>query len=109
MDNQTHPFTSAEEAWLWTMGRLIARRAGEHVPRSEAVARPCGPDDVVACLDRLYQERRLDMTHARILRVWGEMQTPPNPHERDEQADYAIWAKAMQHLEGPLRAKGIVA
>jgi hypothetical protein len=101
------PFRSAEHAWFWTMAALRARHDGARTARNpNAVARPCDPDDVVKCLDGLYRQRRIDLTHARILRTWGERQTAPTPAERTE---WRLWQEAISRLEWPLRVKGIVA
>jgi hypothetical protein len=101
------PFASADEAWIWTMGVLLARRDGAGpITSLDAVARPCEPDDVVRCLDRLYRQRRIDLAHARVLRIWGERQTaPPERHHGDRR----LWREAMSRLDWPLRQKGIVA
>lgn len=98
------PFESAEQAWLWTMSVLLARREGTG-SAGRGVKRPCDPDDVVKCLDLLYRRRRIDLEHARILRIWGERQTAPSAgggHTR-------LWREAMARLDWPLRMKGIVA
>ena len=104
------PFRSAEEAWFWTMAGLRARRDGA---RSTAnlgrTRRPCELDDVVKCLDELYRRRRIALVHARILRVWGERQTAPNPAYATERVDCHLWREALERLEWPLRVKGIVA
>lgn len=103
-------FRSAEEAWFWTMAALTARRDGARLSAGRgAVARPCEPDDVVKCLDRLYRQRRIELAHARILRIWGERATAPNPRIPSERGDHRLWREAMTALDGPLRAKGIVA
>lgn len=112
------PFASAEEAWLWTMAALVARREGapltslRHTAPTPAMgftppARPCDPDDVVRCLDRLYRQRRIDLAHARVLRIWGERQVAPD-REHDF-GDHRLWAEALDRLEWPLRQKGILA
>ncbi len=107
---RTRPFCSAEEAWLWTMAALVARRDGARYTANRGlVSRPCEPDDVVRCLDALYRRRRIDLVHARILRVWGERQMPPNPSYATECYDYRLWREALERLEWPLRVKGIVA
>ena len=104
------PFASAEEAWFWTMGALIARRDGARIVANRGtVSRTCEPDDVVKCLDRLYRQRRIDLVHARILRLWGERAMAPDPRHLSEARDHAIWAEALSRLEWPLRVKGIVA
>jgi hypothetical protein len=104
------PFRSAEEAWLWTMAALRARRDGARYTANRGLlSRPCEPDDVVRCLDALYRRRRIDLVHARILRVWGERQTPPNPAYATESCDFRLWREALERLDLPLRAKGIVA
>src|SRR4051794_31909831 len=72
------PFGSAAEAWFWTMAALRARRDGAQ-PQGTRLLRPCAPDDVVKCLDGLYRRRRIDLAHARVLRMWGELGRAPNP------------------------------
>ena len=104
------PFLGAEEAWFWTMAALTARREGaRYVAGAGAVQRPCEPDDVVKCLDTLYRRRRIDLVHARILRIWGERQMAPNPVYASERCDWRLWREALERLEWPLRIKGIVA
>lgn len=106
---RTQPFGNAEEAWLWTMAALTARREGARfVANAGRVARPCEPDDVVKCLDTLYRRRRIDLTHARILRIWGERQAAPNPAHASERCDWRLWREALDRLEWLLRVKGIV-
>lgn len=107
---KAEPFRSADEAWFWTMAALVARHDGARVVAGAGrTMRPCEPDDVVKCLDRLYRQRRIDLVHARILRLWGERGMAPDPRHTAEKADWKIWTEAMQRLEWPLRVKGIVA
>ncbi len=104
---RAEPFRDAEAAWFWTVGALVARHdgsGGSH-PR---VAWPCDPDDVVKCLDQLYRRRRIDLVHARILRIWGERQTVPDAACPREACDARLWREAMERLDWPLRIKGIV-
>jgi hypothetical protein len=104
------PFRSAEEAWLWTMAALQARRDGARYTANRGlVSRPCEPDDVVRCLDALYRRQRIELVHARVLRVWGERQMPPNPAYATERCDFRLWQEALERLDWPLRVKGIVA
>jgi hypothetical protein len=104
------PFRSAEEAWLWTMAALQARRDGARYTANRGlVSRPCEPDDVVRSLDTLYRHRRIELVHARVLRVWGERQMPPNPAYASERRDFRLWQEALERLDWPLRVKGIVA
>jgi hypothetical protein len=104
------PFRSAEEAWLWTMAALQARRDGARYTANRGlVSRPCEPDDVMRCLDALYRARRIDLVHARILRAWGERQASPNPAYAVERCDFRLWQEALARLDWPLRVKGIVA
>lgn len=101
------PFSSAEQAWFWTMAALIARRDGWL--RMVGPSRPTVvPEDVLRCLDGLYRHRRIDLLHARILRVWGERGRAPDPGRRAEQGDAAIWREAIGRLDWPLRVKGLV-
>lgn len=104
------PFRSAEDAWFWTMAALIARRDGaRYVANQGCIRRPCDPDDVVKALDTLYRRRRIDLVHARIMRIWGERQMAPNPAYASERCDWKLWREALDRLEWPLRVKGIVA
>lgn len=106
----TQPFRDAEEAWLWTMAALTARREGARYTAGKGrCARPCEPDDVVKCLDALYRQKRIGLTHARILRIWGDRQAAPNPAYASEREDWRLWREALERLEWPLRIKGIVA
>jgi hypothetical protein len=94
---------------MWTMAALVARRDGARYTANQgAVTRPCEPDDVVKCLDSLYRQRRIDLVHARILRMWGERRSAPNPAYATERSDWRLWNEALNRLEWPLRAKGIV-
>jgi hypothetical protein len=105
----TQPFDSAEQAWLWTMAALIARREGARYTANKGlVLRPCDPDDVVRCLDKLYRQGRVTLAHARVLRLWGERQLPPSPKVAAETPDYKLWVEALDRLAWPLRVKGIV-
>jgi hypothetical protein len=107
---RAQPFRSADEAWFWTMAALTARHEGaSRSSKNGKVARPCEPDDVVKCLDTLYRRRRIDLVHARILRIWGERQTAPNPAFAAERCDWRLWREALDRLEWLLRVKGIVA
>jgi hypothetical protein len=106
---KSQPFHTAEEAWFWTMAALRARHEGaQYTANRGLVSRPCEPDDVVRCLDALYQRRRIDLVHARILRVWGERQVVPNPAYATESCDFRLWREALARLEWALRAKSIV-
>ena len=102
------PFRNAEQAWFWTMGALAARRDGAGRNTGPRIERPCDPDDIVKCLDRLYRTRRIELLHARILRIWGERQIAPNPAYARERCDWRLWHEAMERLEWKLRLKGIV-
>jgi hypothetical protein len=106
----SQPFVSAEDAWLWTMAALTARREGARHPTNKGrLPRPCEPDDIIKCLDTLYRQRRIDLVHARVLRIWGERQTPPSATIAAERHNYRLWIEALERLEWPLRIKGIVA
>lgn len=107
--HRTQPFATAQEAWLWTMAALIARREGaRYTANLGSVSRPCDPDDVVKCLDGLYRGKRIQLSHARVLRIWGERQMAPSPSVAVEQSDRRLWIEALARLEWPLRVKGII-
>ena len=107
---EVQPFRDAEEAWLWTMAALIARREGARYTANKGiVSRPCDPDDVVKCLDGLFRQSRIDLAHARVLRIWGERQMAPSTAVAAERQDQRLWTEALEKLAWPLRVKGIVA
>ena len=99
-------FHSAADAWFWAVSALRARHEGAH-STGTSLKRPCEPDDVLRCLDRLYRSRRIELRHARVLREWGERQIPPDTRVR-EGVDAQLWQEALGRLEAPLRVKGIV-
>ena len=108
--SKAEPFCSSEEAWFWTMAALTARHDGARIVAGKGdKLRPCEPDDVVKCLDRLYRHRRIDLMHARILRIWGERGAAPDARHPSEKHDWRLWREALDRLEWPLRVKGIVA
>ncbi len=91
-------FVSVEAAWFCTMRAL------------SAPCPPTGPEGtVVKCLDTLYRQRRIDLLHARILRIWGRRGVAPDPRSRRERSDWCVWREALDRLDAPLRARGIVA
>ncbi len=107
---RVQPFRNAEEAWIWTMAALTARRDGARYTANQGrIGRPCDPDDIVRSLDALYRQRRIDLLHARILRIWGERGAAPDPTHAMEKADWTLWREALDRLEWSLRIKGIVA
>ena len=108
--DRVQPFRDAEEAWIWTMAALTARHDGARYTANKGkIGRPCDPDDVVKSLDALYRQRRIDLLHARVLRIWGERGSAPDPTHKMEIADWKLWKEALDRLEWPLRVKGIVA
>ncbi|MBL6079477.1 hypothetical protein JMJ56_15765 [Belnapia sp. T18] len=108
-ETREQPFRSVEEVWFWTMAALTARRDGARIVSGAGlVSRPCEPDDVIRCLDRLYRQRRIELAHARIMRIWGERGEAPNPRSPREAGDWRLWTEAMRRLDWPLRVKGII-
>ena len=100
------PFPDAEAAWLWTAQVLRSRLdPTAPVPR----AGPCRAEDVVKCLDSLYRACAVELLHARILRIWGWRGAAPDPARPRERCDARLWREAMEALDAPLRARGIVA
>lgn len=107
---RTEPFRSAEEAWFWTMAALRARQEGARFLANQgSTPRPCEPDDIVRCLDLLFRRRRIDLAHARTLRIWGDRGIAPDIARPAEHGDALRWREALDRLEWPLRVKGIVA
>ncbi len=103
-----HPFETPDQAWFWTMAALQARNSGTGRACSARTERPCDPDDIIRALDQLYRTRRIDLLHARILRIWGERGTAPCARHPSEARDAAIWQEAMNRLGARLRARGII-
>jgi hypothetical protein len=105
----TRPFSSAAEAWFWASAALRARHEGARGgDRSMRTPRPCEPDDVVKCVERLYRDRRIGLDHAAVLRVCGERQGAPDPARHDQRA-CRLWREALERLDPGFRAKGIIA
>lgn len=103
----TIKFRNTAEAWFWTMAALAARRDGD-AKSGIRIVRPCDPDDIIRCLDQLYRGRRIDRSHAQVLRVWGERQTAPASRFEGELCDHRLWIEAMTCLQPLLQAKGII-
>jgi hypothetical protein len=103
-------FRSVEAAWFWCMSVLLARQDGAGHQRG-AQRQICEADDIVKALDRLYRQRRVDLSQARVLRIYGEKGVAPNRGSLNpgERTDATRWEQAMRALEEPLRLRGIVA
>ncbi len=100
------PFGNVEDAWFWTCGALRSRQQGTR-HGGAGVKRPCDPDDVLLCVERLLQMGRMSMHHARVLGRWGKQGVRPTvPYGGGE--DQAPWTEAMMMLDVALKKKGIV-
>lgn len=99
------PFRDAEACLVWTIRQLAAEAEAEKKPARAAI---CSPHEVVKCLDKLYRQRRIDLHHVRILRLWAHRGRAPDPRNPIERADARIWREALDRLEWPLRTLGIV-
>jgi len=108
-DVQAVPFRRAEDAWFWTMAGLAARREGAKRGGCRGILRPCDPDDVVNCVQRLCRSGRISSVQARVLCTWGTRQMAPSERQERERMAVVHWRTALERLELPLRAKGIVA
>ena len=95
------PFPSPAAAWFWTANVLALRAKGQHPPNPTA-------DEVLRTLDRLYRRRKIELVHARILRIYGERQRAPNPAYPPERSDHRLWEQALNALIFPLKQKGIL-
>ena len=100
------PFSSAEDAWFWTCGALLARQQGVRGGES-VVRRPCDPDDVILCVERLLRSGRIAPHQARVLGWWGKQGVRPSRQYGGAQ-DQLPWSEAMMMLEAALKKKGIV-
>jgi len=107
--DQVRPFATAEEAWFWTVAALNARAAGARIVAGLGIPRPCEPDDVVRCLDRLYRHRRIDIVHVKVLKAFGDRGVPPDMRHPGDRTALRLWREALARLEWHLVLKGIVA
>lgn len=104
------PFLNAEEAWMWFWQCQLAREEGARfVANAGRVGRPCDPDDVYRVAAGLHRARVLADRHLRVLARFGRRLAPPDGRVREERQDAGLWSEALEQLEEPLRAKGIVA
>ncbi len=99
-------FRTAEEAWFWTCGALAARRDGARSSGS-GPKRPCDPDDILLCVERLMTSRRIDRAQAMTMSVWGQRQVAPSSWQGST-LDRRLWSDAMSSLENALSGKGIL-
>lgn len=74
----TGPFASAEAAWFWTCVTFQARETGMVKP-ALVNGLPCRVEDVLKCLDTLYRQRRVELSHVRVLHDWDWREQVPDP------------------------------
>lgn len=101
------PFATPEDAWIWYSQCQRARDEGARFREGiGAVSRPCAPDDIAREVRRLVRRRILGRAHLRALALFGG-----EDGGAGGDADVAgrLWREALDRLETPLRAKGIVA
>jgi len=102
-------FCHAADAWFWAVAALASRRDGCRTSWGIGIMRPCEPDDVMKCVDQLYQNRRITIGHARVLLKWGRRRVAPSNREPTEVDEARLWDEALVRLAWVLRAKGIIA
>lgn len=106
----TEPFACAEEAWLWYAHCQMARLAGcRPRPDMGEVARPCDPDDIHRAAMTLFRRGVLAPGHLRVLAELGALLAGAQAAVSWPDSTDRIWREALDRLETPLRAKGIVA
>lgn len=91
---------TVESVWIDTAKALHAE--GNSLPTKSEAA------EILRVLDRLYRQRRIDLAHARILRIYGLKGTPPCADNMTEIGDARLWREAIEALTFPLRCKGLV-
>lgn len=101
------PFATAGDAVIWALRSLDARHSGVHA-RGAPVPRPCVPDDIMICLDRLYRRRRISTGHAQVLREWANQGVPPSRTDLRDAPERHVWDEAMAELAPLLIRRGIV-
>jgi hypothetical protein len=100
-------FRSPEEAWFWACMALRARREGVR-GAGDGITRPCDPDDILLCVERLLQTKQLDLVQARVLGLWGLQQMVPTAAST-RHGEAKLWQNAMAVLATALIKKGLVA
>ncbi len=106
-EDEGEPFATPEDAWVWYSQCQRARDEGaRYVAGLGAVIRPCSPDDIVREVRRLYRHRILRGAHLRVLVRFG---CDSGVAIGGDQTASRLWREALDRLEAPLRAKGIVA
>ncbi len=102
------PFRSAEEAWLWTMEALLARRDGAGAAwRPDGPPRPCDPDDIVrAWISCIASAASSCCTPGSC--GFGANGSAPRAATGLQHSDWRLWHQALGQLEWALRARGIV-
>ncbi len=107
-DNQdTTPFTSAEEAWFWYC--LCEQLGNDHPGGSKArIVRPCESSDIFLAVKKLRRAGILRPKHIKVLAKYGLEQIPPHPHFGDSLNICNLWQEAIRFLDSLLRRKGIV-
>jgi len=101
------PFRDVDECIIWTIKALAEPHDGGAGMRGEGL-RICEPIEVVRCLDTLYRRRRIDLRHARILRIWAHRGRAPDANAPSERSDSRLWREATDRLAWPLRSLGII-
>lgn len=108
-DKNTVPFESAEEAFFWFIAAQQAMNDGARVAAGKSLCpRPCEPTDIYNVLSRLHRNRRLHMSHFRVLRHYGVRGMAPDPSRIKEMQAHKLWAEAMYCMEPILIRKRIV-
>lgn len=106
-ERDEEPFATVEDAWVWYSQCQRARDDGaRYVAGAGAVARPCAPDDIVREVRRLYRHCVLRGAHLRVLVRFG---CDGGMAMGGDETAGRLWREALDRLEAPLRAKGIVA
>lgn len=102
------PFDSVAEVVFWAMPALKARHDGVRILAGLGDARPCEPVDVQVVIAALVRSGRLVAMHVKALVQFGQLGWPPDP-EQPSEAPYAPWwDEALDFLQTPMVAKGIV-
>lgn len=91
-----------------TLAPLRLTRAPEQLTFVK-IPRPCDPDDIIRAISLLHQRGDITLSHARVLRRWGDAGRAPDPAHPKQTKDLALWTEALTRLEVLLREKSIVA
>ena len=88
---------------------MQSRLAGAQVlPGMARTVRPCEASDIINCVARLKQQRRLSVTDIGVLFLYGRYAIPPYALGGVHRQAVPVWERAMALLASVMEQKGII-